>query len=154
MQKAHLLCAASVKEGWGLTVTEANSQGTPAIVYDVDALRDAVRHSETGLVCQQNTPDNLAKNIVELIKNEEKYQNLRTNGWQWSKEINFERSYADFANALSQLGALNNYFPSRHFRDSSREAFLSPVALEKDEAKWQGGNPEIGISGGNEAIKK
>ena len=36
MQKSHLIAVTSVKEGWGLVVTEANSQSTPAIVYNVD----------------------------------------------------------------------------------------------------------------------
>ncbi len=56
MQKSHLITVTSLKEGWGLIVTEANSQGTPAVVYDVDGLRDAVRHNKTGLVCQPVHP--------------------------------------------------------------------------------------------------
>jgi len=35
MQKSHVILVTSVKEGWGLIVTEAASQGTPAIVYNV-----------------------------------------------------------------------------------------------------------------------
>ena len=103
MQKAHLLCVTSVKEGWGLVVTEANSQGTPAVVYNVDGLRDSVHPNETGIVCQQNNPKNLAKNIIELLNDREKYQNLRINAWQWSKEINLERGYTEFINAVSKL---------------------------------------------------
>ena len=34
LRKAHLLFVASVREGWGLVVTEANAMGTPAIAYD------------------------------------------------------------------------------------------------------------------------
>ncbi|HUS50755.1 MAG TPA: glycosyltransferase family 4 protein [Candidatus Paceibacterota bacterium] len=101
LQKTHLLCVTSVKEGWGLVVIEANSQGTPAIVYNVDGLRDSVKNNETGLICQQNTSENLAKNIIKLLNDREKYQNLRINAWQWSKEINFERSYNDFLNAIN-----------------------------------------------------
>jgi glycosyltransferase involved in cell wall biosynthesis len=103
LQKAHLLCVTSVKEGWGLVVTEANSQGTPAIVYNVDGLRDSVRNNETGLICQQNTPENLAQNIIELLNNREEYKNLRNNAWQWSREINFERSYEGFIKILLTL---------------------------------------------------
>jgi len=39
LQKSHVLAVTSVKEGWGLVVTEANPQGTPAVVYNVDGLR-------------------------------------------------------------------------------------------------------------------
>jgi len=93
LQQAHLICVTSVKEGWGLTVTEANSQGTPAIVYNADGLRDSVQDQKTGIICQQNTPQNLAQNIIQLLNNQEKYQQLQTNAWEWSKTINFEQSY-------------------------------------------------------------
>ncbi len=95
MQRSHLITVTSLKEGWGLIVTEANSQGTPAVVYDVDGLRDAVKHDETGLVCQPS-PANLAKSIAQLLQDKEKYDKLRTNAWKWSKEITFEKCYGEF----------------------------------------------------------
>ena len=103
MQKSHIICVTSVKEGWGIIVTEANSQGTPAIVYNVDGLRDSVKNNETGVICKNNTPKNLAENITELLNSQEKYQNLRINAWLWSKEINFKESYKDFINVINKL---------------------------------------------------
>jgi glycosyltransferase involved in cell wall biosynthesis len=35
-------------EGWGLCVLEAAALGVPTVAYDVEGLRDAVRHGETG----------------------------------------------------------------------------------------------------------
>lgn len=65
MRKSHLILFTSVKEGWGLIVTEAGSQGTPAIVYDVDGLRDIVVESETGVILNsKNKPEELAKKII------------------------------------------------------------------------------------------
>ncbi len=102
MQRAHLLAVTSVKEGWGLVVTEANSQGTPAVVYDVDGLRDSVRDGVTGRIAKQNTPTGLAKVIVEMLKNKSQYERLQWNAWSWSKEINFDRSYKDFSEVINQ----------------------------------------------------
>jgi glycosyltransferase involved in cell wall biosynthesis len=48
LSRAWLTVAPSVAEGWGLTVVEANAVGTPAVVYDVPGLRDAVRPGLTG----------------------------------------------------------------------------------------------------------
>ncbi len=96
MQKAHLIAVTSVKEGWGLIVTEANSQGTPSVVYDVDGLRDAVKNNQTGLVCEINTPNILAKKVIQILNDSELYETLQKNGWEWSKEINFENSYKQF----------------------------------------------------------
>jgi len=103
LQKAHLLCVTSVKEGWGLVVTEANSQGTPAVVYDIDGLRDSVRNNKTGIVCRENTPKNLAKNIIKLLENKKKYNDLRNAAWSWSKEMNFKNCYKDFKNIINNI---------------------------------------------------
>ena len=101
MQRAHLVCVASVKEGWGLVVTEANSQGTPAVAYDIDGFRDSIRHGETGLLTEKNDPESLAKAVVSLLSDMERYAMMRKNGWEWSKEKTFEQSYADFLKAIA-----------------------------------------------------
>jgi glycosyltransferase involved in cell wall biosynthesis len=95
MQRAHVITVTSVKEGWGLIVTEAASQGTPAVVYDVDGLRDSVQSGRTGLVTKQ-TPHALAAGIVQVLENQERYSQLRTRAWQWSKQLTFDQSYQDF----------------------------------------------------------
>jgi len=102
MQRSHLIAVASVKEGWGLIVTEANSQGTPAVVYNVDGLRDAVKNNVTGIVCDKNTPENMAENIVQILNNKEQYKTLQKNAWEWSKEINFENSYKQFLSKINE----------------------------------------------------
>jgi len=42
MARAHLLIATSVREGWGLIVTEAAAVGTPSVGYNVAGLRDSL----------------------------------------------------------------------------------------------------------------
>ncbi len=95
MQKSHIIMQTAVKEGWGLTVTEAASQGTPAVVYNVHGLRDSVRHGQTGIVTAEN-PQALADGIVQLLGDQKQYNAIRTAAWDWSKQINFEQSYRDF----------------------------------------------------------
>jgi len=65
LARAHCLVATSVREGWGLTVTEAAQMGTPAIAYDVGGLRDSVRASGGVLVKPQ--PEALAAALVEHL---------------------------------------------------------------------------------------
>ena len=99
MQRSHAILVASVREGWGLIVTEANSQGTPAVVYDVPGLRDSVRDGETGIVTPP-TPEAMATGIIELLDNSDHYEQLRRAGYEWSKTITFDQSYADFKKAV------------------------------------------------------
>lgn len=102
MQRSHIIAITSIKEGWGLTVTEANSQGTPAVVYDVDGLRDSVQHGKTGVVCKENTPLALAKELSDLIHEKLRYEQLRKEAWKASKALTFDQSYRDFMRAITR----------------------------------------------------
>lgn len=52
LARAHALLVTSVREGWGLVVSEAAAVGTPSIAYDVAGLRDSVRAANGVLVPQ------------------------------------------------------------------------------------------------------
>ncbi|MGB4758471.1 MAG: glycosyltransferase family 4 protein [Candidatus Saccharimonadales bacterium] len=99
MQRSHAILVTSIEEGWGLIVTEANSQGTPAIVYDVAGLRDSVRNNETGVVTPEN-PSGLAGGIIDLLEDKKQYDRLQKEALRWSKQITFEQSYKDFKKAV------------------------------------------------------
>lgn len=99
MQKSHFIAVTSVKEGWGLIVTEAASQGTPAVVYNVDGLRDSVRNDETGIITAPN-PRALAVGITRIMTNSSLYQTMQKAAWEWSKQMTFDRSYQDFRYAM------------------------------------------------------
>jgi glycosyltransferase involved in cell wall biosynthesis len=103
IQRSHLICATSVKEGWGLIITEANSQGTPAIVYNVDGLRDAVKNNLTGLVTEKNNPQELSKKITQLLQDKVLYEKYRLNAWQDSFNYNYDNSYKIFINYLENF---------------------------------------------------
>lgn len=102
MQRSHVICVTSVKEGWGMIVTEANSQGTPAVVYNVDGLRDSVKNGITGLACDKNTPFALSKAIVTLLRNADVYGKLQQNAWEWSKQFTFQNSYRKFIDIVGR----------------------------------------------------
>ena len=63
--RAHALVATSVREGWGLVVTEAAASGTVAIGYDVAGLRDSIGAS--GGILTRADPASLATGLVRLL---------------------------------------------------------------------------------------
>ncbi|GAB1691892.1 glycosyltransferase family 4 protein [Krasilnikovia sp. M28-CT-15] len=65
MARAHVHLATSVREGWGLVVSEAAALGTPTIAYDVPGLRDSTRAAGGVVVPPQ--PEALARWLVELL---------------------------------------------------------------------------------------
>jgi len=65
LARAHVLIVTSVREGWGLVVTEAASLGTPAIAYNVAGLSDSVRASK-GVLSAPN-PKDLSSVLQEFL---------------------------------------------------------------------------------------
>ena len=96
MRQATAILVTSIKEGWGLVVTEANSQGTPAIAFDSDGLRDSVRDGETGLLVKAGDEVALGKAINKLLGDTKIYTALRSNAWRDSRQYTLDNSYADF----------------------------------------------------------
>ena len=92
MARAHVFVMTSVREGWGLVVTEANALGTPAAVYNVPGLRDSTRDGQTGLVCRRNTPSTLAHAILSLHAQPLLYARLREQAWVSAKESSWDRT--------------------------------------------------------------
>ena len=90
MAKAHLLLHASVKEGWGLVVLEAASVGTPSVVYDVPGLKDVVKDGVTGKVLETNSPFEMAKQAMHLLKSINEYQQYQANGLAWVSSLHWE----------------------------------------------------------------
>ncbi len=65
MARAHVHLAASVREGWGLVVTEAAALGTPTIAYDVPGLRDSTQAAH-GIVVPPR-PEAMADHLVQAL---------------------------------------------------------------------------------------
>jgi glycosyltransferase involved in cell wall biosynthesis len=65
LQRADVIVVTSVREGWGMVVTEAASVGTPAIAYDVPGLRDSVGATRGRLVSPN--PDALGEALTDAL---------------------------------------------------------------------------------------
>jgi glycosyltransferase involved in cell wall biosynthesis len=72
-------------------------------VYNVNGLRDSVRNGATGIVTEQN-PSALADAIVKLLRHPDLYERIRWAAWEWSKQITFDQSYADFKRVIGVEG--------------------------------------------------
>jgi glycosyltransferase involved in cell wall biosynthesis len=99
MQKSHVFLCTSIKEGWGLVVSENASQGTPTVAYNVDGLRDSIINGKTGILTKK-TPSELANGIKELMNNDHKYCIIKDKAYAWSKTMTFDQAYKDFKKVL------------------------------------------------------
>ena len=98
-RQAQIMVNPSAKEGWGLTVIEANACGTPVVAAEVQGLTDSVIHEETGLLYPHSDTDAMAGAIVRLFKDSELRNRLGEKILAWSKEFTWEKA-ADKVEAL------------------------------------------------------
>ena len=89
LRNAHFLVHTSLREGWGLNVTEANANGTPGAVYPVDGLTESTLHDQTGIVSEKETPESLAAALAALLKTPEKYDRYRVAAWNRARELHW-----------------------------------------------------------------
>ena len=66
LARSHVLVATTVREGWGLNVSEASAVGTPTIGYDSPGLRDSIPMSG-GLVVPIS-PEKLGRALVDFFE--------------------------------------------------------------------------------------
>lgn len=84
-RRAHFLLHTSIREGFGLTVLEANSQGTPVIAYDVPGLRDIVVDGHNGMLIRND-----AFEIDSALNASKKYRTLAVQSVKMSKNYNWQ----------------------------------------------------------------
>lgn len=89
----------SAKEGWGLTVIEANACGVPVIASDVPGLRDSVIDGTTGLLYEYGNIEQLAEKMLLLLRDEHFRSRLSREAVVWSQNFDWDRS----ADAMLQV---------------------------------------------------
>ena len=101
LSRAWLTVAPSLAEGWGLTVLEANTVGTPAVAYDVPGLRDAVRDGVTGWLVPAG--EGLATSVtaaLEELENPAQRQRYADHARAWAARFSWDASAERLARVL------------------------------------------------------
>jgi glycosyltransferase involved in cell wall biosynthesis len=99
IEEADVVVGTSVREGWGLTVTEAAIRGTPAAVYDIPGFRDSVVADRTGVITRQS-PEALAEGIRKLIDDPTHYESVRAAALELAAKLSWEHTADGFEAAL------------------------------------------------------
>ncbi|MBV8172903.1 MAG: glycosyltransferase family 4 protein [Candidatus Eremiobacteraeota bacterium] len=102
MAQAHLLVATSVREGWGLVVTEANSVGTPAAGYDVPGLRDSIKPGR-GILSVAGDPGALGNAMIRVLSDPAELAEMSAHARRDATQYSWQRTYDEFVAALREL---------------------------------------------------
>ncbi|MDT0301645.1 glycosyltransferase family 4 protein [Streptomonospora wellingtoniae] len=93
---------ASEFEGWGLTVIEAAGLGVPTVAYDVDGLRDSVRHGETGwLVREGEELSDVVAAALRELSDPVRAARIRRACREWAARFTWEGSGAAMARLIT-----------------------------------------------------
>ena len=94
--RAWIFVTMAEKEGWGITVIEANAMRTPAIGSNVPGLRDSIKNGETGYLVPLGDSEKLAERIENLIVNRKELEKTSENAMNWAKTFTWEKSANHF----------------------------------------------------------
>ncbi len=92
LARSHVLINPSVREGWGLVNIEANRMGTPVVAYKTAGLVDSVRDGQSGILCKENFPQELAENTFKILTNQALDKMLSKGAVEWSNNFSWEKS--------------------------------------------------------------
>jgi glycosyltransferase involved in cell wall biosynthesis len=92
LNQAHLFLNASPKEGWGLTVVEANACGVPVVASNRPGLRDSVRNGETGYLVEYGDHAAFAAKSLELLRDRPRWNRMSAAAVQWAQSMTWDRT--------------------------------------------------------------
>jgi glycosyltransferase involved in cell wall biosynthesis len=97
---ARVCVCPSAREGWGLTVIEANAVGTPVVASDAPGLRDSVRHGETGWLAPEGDAAAFAERIASLLSDDALATRMAKAALAWSERFDWDVAADETAEAI------------------------------------------------------
>jgi glycosyltransferase involved in cell wall biosynthesis len=97
-RRAWAVVSASVREGWGMTMTEAAACGTPAVATDIAGHADAVIDGRSGLLA--STDDDLVEQLRRVLTNADLRSRLQAGALERASQLTWEST------ALGTFGVL------------------------------------------------
>ena len=95
LNRAHVFLNASPKEGWGLTVVEANACGLPVVASDRPGLRDSVHHGKTGYLVAYGDEEAFATRALELLRDDDTWKRMSGAAMEWARSLTWDRTAAE-----------------------------------------------------------
>lgn len=105
LARSRVCVCASRKEGFGLTVIEANAVGTPNVASDTPGLRDTVRHGETGFLVADGDAAQFAARIDSLLSDDALAERMSRAALAWSERFDWEIAASAMTHSLERAAA-------------------------------------------------
>jgi glycosyltransferase involved in cell wall biosynthesis len=102
LNRAHVCVNASPKEGWGLTVVEANACGVPVVGSDRPGLRDSILEGETGFLVAYGDVEAFAAKTVALLRDRELWRRMSDASLAWAQSMTWEKTAEEMERVLTK----------------------------------------------------
>ena len=90
----------SYREGFGISVIEANSVGTPVVGWDVPGSRDSIVDGTTGLLAPFPDDRAFADRIFTLLTDDQTWLNFSESALKWARGHSWDNSAKDFEKVI------------------------------------------------------
>ena len=92
LNRCHLFMNTSPKEGWGLTVVEANACGVPVVGSNRPGLMDSILENKTGFLAEYGNVDEFAAKGLQLLTDRTLWDRFSEAGLEWARSLTWERT--------------------------------------------------------------
>lgn len=113
LRQIDVLAMASVREGWGLVVSEAARFSIPTVAYDVAGLTDSVVSGETGLLVERQSPVELAAALLDVIEDRDRRRRMGEAAASHLRNYSLERFVSNFCRTVGDLAKDGRATPAR-----------------------------------------
>jgi glycosyltransferase involved in cell wall biosynthesis len=90
LHQGRVLLYTSPKEGWGLSVIEANATGLPCVASNSPGLRESVRDGETGFLVPHGDLAALHDRLLSLLVDDALWRRFSAAGLVWATRFNWD----------------------------------------------------------------
>jgi len=99
-RRAWVLASTSLREGWGMTITEAAACGTPAVVSDIAGHHDAVDPGRSGLLVDPHASAPLVDALDDVLRDDGLRARLGSGALEHASRFTWEASARGTLEAL------------------------------------------------------
>ena len=103
LQKSSIHLQSSYKEGWGLTVIEANACGCPVVANNTAGLCDSCKDNENGLLYRYNDVVDASKKIKNILNNDSLSKTLAENGLKRASLFSWKKNCKEITDLLKKI---------------------------------------------------
>lgn len=135
--RAHALVFPSVREGWGIIVSEAACMGTPSIVYNSPGARDAVDLGNAGYLCKENSVDEVARLMRKVIEEPELYESMQEKAFAYTTQFTWEKNQVLVKQMMAKISGEHKK-PDNYRRLERKRKWINRLLLLMDETRLVG----------------